>query len=147
MEYSGYSIYQGKTSSEIIKEDSLYVYNYMVHKIGFKQKNIIVIGRSIGSGLALQLMKKISAGALVLISPFSSIKSLARQFAGFLGHFLAKETFDNKLNIQTITCPTFFLHGQKDQIIPFQHSEDLASTRNIIEDYAQRRREYIWLHK
>jgi hypothetical protein len=53
MEYSGYSIYQGKTSSEIIKEDSLYVYNYMVHKIGFKQKNIIVIGRSIGSGLAL----------------------------------------------------------------------------------------------
>ncbi len=53
MEYPGYSIYKGKTSSETIKEDSMYVYNYMVNKIGFKQKNIIVIGRSIGSGIAL----------------------------------------------------------------------------------------------
>jgi acetyl esterase/lipase len=31
----------------------MYVYNYMVNKIGFKQNNIIVIGRSIGSGIAL----------------------------------------------------------------------------------------------
>jgi hypothetical protein len=53
MEYPGYSIYKGKTSSEAIKEDSMYVYNYMVNKIGFKQNNIIVIGRSIGSGIAL----------------------------------------------------------------------------------------------
>lgn len=78
MEYSGYSIYKGKTTSEIIKEDSQYVYNYAIFKMGFKQQNIIVMGRSIGTGIALELMQKINPGALVLISPFVSIKSLAR---------------------------------------------------------------------
>jgi hypothetical protein len=36
MEYSGYSIYGGKTSSEIIKADADYIYQYFVKKIGFK---------------------------------------------------------------------------------------------------------------
>jgi hypothetical protein len=35
-------------------------------------------------------MQKIKPGALVLISPFSSIKNLAKEFVGFLGHFCAK---------------------------------------------------------
>jgi acetyl esterase/lipase len=78
MEYSGYSIYKGKTTSETIKEDSQYVYNYAIIKMGFKQQNIIIMGRSIGTGIALELMQKINPGSLVLISPFVSVKSLAR---------------------------------------------------------------------
>jgi hypothetical protein len=53
MEYSGYSIYNGSICSDIIKEDSHYVYNYIVNKLGFKENNIIVMGRSIGTGIAL----------------------------------------------------------------------------------------------
>lgn len=53
MEYSGYSIYKGSACSETIKEDSAYVYNYVVNRLGFKQQNIIVMGRSIGTGVAL----------------------------------------------------------------------------------------------
>ena len=43
------------------------------------------MGRSIGTGIALELMQKIKPGALALISPFSSVKSLAREFVGFIG--------------------------------------------------------------
>jgi acetyl esterase/lipase len=128
MEYSGYSIYKGATSSETIKEDSLYVYNYVVNKLGFKQQNIIVMGRSIGTGIALELMQKVNPGALVLISPFASIKSLASEFIGFLGQLFAKETYDNRVNIQTVTCPTFFLHGRKDEVISVENSNELSST-------------------
>lgn len=127
MEYSGYSIYRGKTASEIIKDDAQYVYNYVVNKLGFKEQNIIVMGRSIGTGVALELMQKAQPGALVLISPFTSIKSLAREFVGFLGQLLAKETYDNRLNIQTISCPTFFLHGRKDDVVSVENSYELAS--------------------
>jgi hypothetical protein len=62
----------------VIREDATYVYNYVVGKMGFKEKDIIVVGRSIGTGVALELLKKHKPGALVLISPFVSIKSLAR---------------------------------------------------------------------
>lgn len=61
-----------------------------MNKLGFKEENIIVVGRSIGTGVALQLMQKIKPGALVLISPFASIKTLAREFAGLFGQFCAK---------------------------------------------------------
>lgn len=78
MEYQGYSIYPGSTSTEAIKQDSLYIYQYITNKLGFNRKNIILMGRSIGTGVALELMQTVNPGALVLISPFSSIKSLAR---------------------------------------------------------------------
>jgi len=90
MEYSGYSIYKGKTESETIKVDSQVVFNFIVNKLGFKEENIIVVGRSIGTGIALELLQKAKPGALALISPFASIKSLAREFAGFLGQLCAK---------------------------------------------------------
>ncbi len=48
------------------------------------------MGRSIGTGIALELMQKNKPGALVLISPFASIKTLAREFAGFFGQLIAK---------------------------------------------------------
>jgi len=49
-----------------------------VDKLGFKERDIIVVGRSIGTGVALELLQKYKPGALALISPFASIKSLAR---------------------------------------------------------------------
>jgi abhydrolase domain-containing protein 17 len=100
MEYSGYSIYSGKTSSEIIKADAEYIYQYFVKKIGFKEENIIVVGRSIGTGIALDLMRAAKPRVLALISSFSGIKSLAKEFAGKFGTLIAKETYDNISNIE-----------------------------------------------
>lgn len=139
MEYSGYSIYKGKTTSQVIKDDSLYVYHYIVNKLAFKQQNIIVMGRSIGTGIALELMQKVKPGALALISPFVSVKSLASQFVGFLGQLFAKETYDNKSNIQTIACPTFILHGRKDDVISVENSYELTSTSLPMQNSAQPR--------
>ena len=57
MEYPGYSIYPGSTSSTQINADSETVYEYMNKKLGFHEQNIIVVGRSIGTGVALELLK------------------------------------------------------------------------------------------
>ena len=80
------------------------------------------MGRSIGTGIALELLQKNRPGALVLISPFASVKSLAREHAGFMGHVLAKETYDNRTNIFSVSCPTFILHGAKDTLVPVEHA-------------------------
>ena len=62
----------------------------MINRLGFKERDIIVVGRSIGTGVALELLQKNKPGALALISPFASIKSIAREFAGFFGQLIAK---------------------------------------------------------
>jgi predicted alpha/beta hydrolase family esterase len=59
-------------------ENSSVVIKYLINEIGFSEKNVYVIGRSIGTGPATHvasLFKKI--GGLILISPFSSIKEVA----------------------------------------------------------------------
>lgn len=48
------------------------------------------MGRSIGTGVALELIQNVSPRALVLVSPFTSIKNLAKELAGKIGHILAK---------------------------------------------------------
>jgi len=53
MEYPGYSIYKGSASSEEINKDAKVVYDFAMKKLGYQERNIIIIGRSIGTGVAL----------------------------------------------------------------------------------------------
>lgn len=66
-----------QTNSENILEEALYVYDYIHEILGIKEENIIVLGRSIGSGPAIHVASKRSTGALILISPFKSIRNIA----------------------------------------------------------------------
>jgi len=45
---------------------------------GFQKENIIIIGRSLGSGIAVELAIKINSGALILLSPFTSVRTVAK---------------------------------------------------------------------
>jgi hypothetical protein len=53
------------------------------------------MGRSIGTGIALELTRSVSPRALVLISPFKNVKSLAKEVAGKVGHIIVKESYNN----------------------------------------------------
>jgi len=53
MEYPGYSIHKGKTRGEIINQEAKIVYEFVKEKLGFSENKIIVMGRSIGTGVSL----------------------------------------------------------------------------------------------
>ena len=57
MEYPGYSIYKGSPNVERVREDAFTVYDYLLEKAGFKAENIIVMGRSIGTGTVLKVIQ------------------------------------------------------------------------------------------
>ena len=90
VQYPGYSIHKGKPKSDKIKEEAKIVYDFVKEKLNFNEKKIILMGRSIGTGIALELIQNVEPMALVLISPFTNIKSLAKQVVGKVGHILAK---------------------------------------------------------
>jgi hypothetical protein len=50
MEYPGYGLYPGKPSEEAILADASYIYQYLTKHSGIEEKNIIIFGRSIGTG-------------------------------------------------------------------------------------------------
>jgi len=68
------------------------------------------MGRSLGSGPATPLCAKFDPACLILMSPYTSIKSVATSKVGFLSALLAQQ-FDNLSKMHRVTCSTFILHG------------------------------------
>lgn len=121
-EYPSYGVYRdSSSSSEQILTDAEKIYSYLTKVLGYQEKNIILIGRSIGTGPATHLASRKSPGALVLLSAFTSIQAVIGNFAGFL-KLLVKERFDNLRNFQKVTCPTLLIHGIRDKLISYEHS-------------------------
>jgi fermentation-respiration switch protein FrsA (DUF1100 family) len=82
--------------------------------------NIIIFGRSIGSGPATYVASHRNPAALLMVSGFTSIKQVTKEQKG-IGclSFMVKEQFDNLKLIDNVQCPTFFLHGLQDKLISY----------------------------
>lgn len=88
---------------------------------------IVVIGSSIGSGIASYIAQKHNVGTLVLLSPYTSLPAVAAELPvfGFLAPFLKfKFATEDRVPQLTSTC-LVLAHGKKDYTIPFSHSQRL----------------------
>ena len=131
VEYPGYGIYEdngGPTEDKIYRDAEL-VYNFVQWIAGLREKDIIVLGRSLGSGPATHIASKFEPGGLILMSPYTSIKNVATNKVGFLS-FLLAEQFNNLARMDKVTCPTFIVHGQLDRLIPISHAYALKDRCN-----------------
>jgi pimeloyl-ACP methyl ester carboxylesterase len=124
VEYPGYGIYTDPRgcSSEKITEDSLYVFEYVMKETGLKEKDICVFGRSMGTGPATFIAANYNPGALILMSPYTSIRNVVQAKVGFLSRLVA-DRFNNLEQMPNVICPTFIVHGQKDTLIPYEHAQ------------------------
>jgi hypothetical protein len=79
VEYPGYGLYEGEhpNADKIIKDADI-VYNFITKSLFWKEEDIIVCGRSIGSGPACYLSSTYRPACLVLISPHTSIRGIVK---------------------------------------------------------------------
>ena len=102
IEYPGYGLYKtSKSSEEQIKQDAEMIYDYLVSCVGLSEKDIILFGRSMGSGPTSYLSSIRSPYALLLMSPFTSIKDAAKSLLGWAS-FLSVVVYDKFRNIDMI---------------------------------------------
>jgi esterase/lipase len=125
MEYPGYSIYYEEESAETIENDSLILFDFLTKECKINNKDIVICGRSIGTGPATYLASKRKPGALILISPIKSIKDTVKNLIGPLQYFV-RDRFNNYERISGVTCPLLIIHGQKDSLIPYEDSIKLS---------------------
>jgi abhydrolase domain-containing protein 17 len=124
-DYPGYGLYKGKTSCKQILADAEFVHKFALEKFNVQPFELFIIGRSIGSGPATALASK-ACGGLILLSPYASLRKILKRIVGPF-QFLMKDQMKNIDNIKHVTCPTLLIHGKKDSLITYQHSEQLAS--------------------
>jgi|LauGreDrversion4_2_1035121.scaffolds.fasta_scaffold1851378_1 hypothetical protein len=75
--YSSFDKGVFNTNEENVLDDAVYVYDYLNKVIGIDQKNLIIFGRSIGSGPATHLASVRNPACMLLMSAFKSIRAVA----------------------------------------------------------------------
>jgi esterase/lipase len=79
LEYPGYGIcFREKKNSNEIVERAKRLYEFLTVEFGYQEKDIILFGRSLGSGPAVQLASHANPSLLILMSAYSSIKNVAK---------------------------------------------------------------------
>eukprot|EP00927_Polykrikos_kofoidii_P033843 TRINITY_DN28698_c0_g1_i1.p1 TRINITY_DN28698_c0_g1~~TRINITY_DN28698_c0_g1_i1.p1 ORF type:complete len:664 (-),score=81.25 TRINITY_DN28698_c0_g1_i1:131-2122(-) len=124
VEYPGYGVFRGVASRESVVAAATAALHFVTLAMGMSMEQIIIFGRSIGTGPALALASRFRVGGVILVTPFLSIQTLFRERVGPLAWFV-EELFPNVEEVPKIQSPTMFIHGRKDLLIPWQHSEAL----------------------
>lgn len=127
VEYPGYGLLSSMaTSEEGIYEVALTAFRFLVDVIRVRYSQIILFGRSLGSGPAVYLASQYPIGGLILVAAFSSLRAAVQSIVGSRLLALAfKERFPNSQIIGNVSCSTLFIHGEADGLIPAEHSLQL----------------------
>ncbi|MDQ2086997.1 alpha/beta hydrolase [Herbivorax sp. ANBcel31] len=127
MNYRGYGLSEGKPSEKNFYSDALEIYDYFLNRQNVKYSKIVVIGRSIGTGVATYLADKRDVNGVILISPFDSLVSVGKeQFPMFPISLIARHKFNSIERAPKIAEPLGIIIASEDQIIPPRHSRKLA---------------------
>jgi pimeloyl-ACP methyl ester carboxylesterase len=122
LHYRGYGGSSGSPSEEAIARDatSLFDMVYNAHP------TIAVVGRSLGSGVAVRLASQRPASRLILITPYNSLEDLAaRQFRWFPVKWLLQDRFESWRYAAHITVPTLLIAAEHDEVIPRSSTDEL----------------------
>ena len=94
--------------------------------LNYPIENIILVGKSLGTGVTVQAAAKYPLlKAIILISAFTSIRDVAKIIAGSISKLVIPDIFRSIDVIHEIKSPMLFIHGVKDELIPYSHSIDL----------------------
>lgn len=126
MDYRTYGKSKGKLSEQGFYDDAEYCYNYLLKS--YSEEDILLYGRSLGTGIATYLASKYQPKQLILETPYYSILDVAKyRFPIFPLKALLKYEFPSNEFITTVNCPIMMFHGTDDSIIPYSSAQKLKS--------------------
>ena len=124
-DYEGYGTSEGTSSEAAFYEDEAAAYEYLAVELKASPDNIIIFGRSVGTGPAAYIAARRPSAGLILQSPFvSTFRVLTRV------PLLPFDKFPNYKNIRHVHCPVLIMHGRQDSVIPFWHGEKIFALAN-----------------
>ncbi len=130
-DYRGYGESSPGISEETTYEDAISVFDYLVGEKGIPEDKIIVLGRSLGGGVACELaLRRPNLAGLILDSTFTSIDDIAKKmYPLFPVRVMLRIHYNNFAKISRVQCPILLIHSEKDEIVPFVHSQMLFYKR------------------
>ncbi len=128
IDYRGFGKSTGKMSQQTMKDDALLVYDKIKERV--KEENIIVYGRSLGTGLATKVASVNNPKMLVLACPYFSMSNNAKRYLPFIPLGLVmRYSMPTYKWIKYVKCPIKIIHGTDDKVIRFKSSVRLSKMK------------------
>lgn len=122
--YRGYGGSGGHPSESGLRSDALAIFD----ELAARHAEMIVVGRSLGSGVAVQLASARPVARLVLVTPFDSLVAVAaEQFPYLPVSWLMRDRFESADRTASISCPVLVLIAGSDEIISRARSDALVA--------------------
>ncbi len=126
MDYRTYGKSTGTLSEENLFLDAK-LFLELLEKRGWKQSDIILMGHSIGTGIATQLASISNTKALILYAPYYTFKDLISEKMPILPiGMLIKYPLNSAKYMESVNCPVLILHGTLDELVPINHAKKLS---------------------
>lgn len=124
LDYRGYGKSTGSIESEAqLRADVRAAWDSVAPRYAGKRR--VIIGRSLGTALAAGLAVQVNPDQLVLVSPYLRMVELMRQHFPLLPTWLLRYPLDTGSSLQQWQGPLLLLHGERDELIPASHSQQL----------------------
>ena len=125
-DYRGYGRSEGSPTEAGVIQDATAAREWLAQRAAVPESEIILVGRSLGGGVATSIATQVNPKALVLQSTFSSLPDVAALAYPWLPvKLVMRNRFDSMANIQKCDCPVFQSHGSGDRLIPIKLAERL----------------------
>lgn len=126
VEYPGYGAMPGSPSERGIYEVAE-VALAELRASGVGPESTVLSGRSIGTGVAVEMARRGHGARMVLLSPYTSIVELGQRAMPFLPvRLLMRDRFLSEEKAPGISIPVFIVHGEEDEIIPVEMGRRLG---------------------
>lgn len=126
IDYRGYGQSEGRPSEQGTYLDAEAAWHHLVGERQLAPEQIIIVGRSLGGGVAAWLAQQKPAAVLVLESTFTSIPAMAaRQFPFLPVQPLARVQYNTLARLPHLTMPILIVHSPNDEVIPYDHGRQL----------------------
>jgi len=128
--WRGFNGNKGKPSERGLYVDGKSAIDWLKKK-GVDEKNLILYGESLGTGVATHLAQNKNYAGVILETPFTSMVDAAKNFYPYIPiNLLLKDKFENFKKVKNINTPILVMHGEVDQIVPFSMGKKIYEIAN-----------------
>lgn len=128
MNYRGYGKSQGSPGEPDLLSDALAIYDEITTRHGISSDCVVLMGRSLGTGVATYVASQRPVAGVILVTPFDSLVNVAKKhYPVFPVALLLRHRFDSLSLAPSITAPMLALVASRDEIIPERCSMNLVN--------------------